>query len=698
MENSIDFQNPIDNISPKEKEQISLTLGNILSAICFIALIAVPLIFAPFLSDPFDLPKQLLIFILGIGGLLIWSIRNIFQKKPSWTKSAFDLPFLLLAVTALISGILTPNYYSSLSGEMLVIVGGVCLYFLFAAIPQKENIAEKFSLFLTLSASILAAFTTFQVLYTLANSALRLNFNFFLLNTGYNIAGSALACILFLVCILPLSISLLKSKNFRQKYLTIPMIVLIVAGILSSGYILYQSKPILLDHLTGWKIATGVIGQSPKNALLGSGPGNLVDAFTMFKPSNFNLSSYWNLRFSTNSNLYLSVLSTFGIIGLALLGFYIVKLAQIGKARLSLENTTHFEKGLMTTIGLILGLGLIFPTPLLSFFLLFVTSGILMAHYRILGVSLYSKNIESDKKVIPIITALVLTVILLGGSYFLGRFALANYYFARSLEATAKNEGKNTYDYQIKAIELNPWNSDYRITYSQTNLALANSLAGQPNLSEEQKKTVITLVQQSIREARNAAALAPQRAGAWENLSLVYRNLINFAQGANDWSIASQNQAIALDPNNPRLRLDLGGIFFAAKDFQNAAQVFNTAVNLKPDFANAHYNLAQALIGLGENSLALQELQKTSTLICASINGQADCQRVNSEIENLNKIIQSVKTAEQKSTEATNSSEVLGPSKIEQPPLSTPSGRRSNLQKAVNTPAPVVGSSSGELR
>lgn len=675
MENIV-IPNPVENISKEDKKQIEGALGTIALVICFIAIISVPLIFVPFLTDFLEMPKQLLIFFLGVVGLFVWSVQNIITGKFFWTRSVLDLPILLLAIVAIISALLTPNIYSSLSSETLILVGGAALYFLFSNSPHKENTIEKFALFFSFSAGLISLLLIAQEAFVLLGPTLKLPINLFFLNPGFNVTGSALAAGLFLAGVLPIAVGL-------KKKFTIPLIVLIAIGLLSSVVMLYQNRPVLLDHLTGWKIATGVLGDSPKSALLGFGPGNIIDAFTLYKPLDFNTNDFWNLRFTTSSNFYLSILTSLGIIGLALVVLFVVKFVTLAKARLALENTTSFEKGLIASVSLILLLGLVFPTPTLSLFLLFAVSGTLMAFYRLKGVSLYSKSVEPEKaRYFGFALCLILLIALVGGGWFLGRFALADYFFAASLQAAQANNGKDTYDLQIKALELNPYNSNYRISYSQTNLALANSLAGQPNLTDEQKQTVITLVQQAIREARLAAALTPKRAGAWENLSLVYRNLINFAQGADQWAVASQNQAAQLDPTNPRLRLDLGGIFFAAQDFQNAAQIFNQAVNLKPDFANAHYNLAQSLIGLKQFELALQELQTTATLVCAT-NSKTDCDRVNAEIKTLT------------DQEATPSA-IAAPK--EQAPLATPSAEKSNLPKTEITPTPAVSSQSGELQ
>ncbi len=692
MEN-LSIPNPMENISTEDKKQIADTLGKVVLAICFISAVAIPLFFLPFFADPIEFPKQLLVFFLGIVGLLLWSIRNVIRGKFMFARTVFDLPILLLAIIGIVSAVLTPNLYASLSSETLILVGGACFFFLFANAPEKEATLEKLPLFFAISGAILSALVLVQLVFSLVASRVAQGPTLFFLNPGFNPAGSALAAALFLVGILPFVIGLWKSESFKQRDLMLPLLILIGAGIVSSSVILFQNRPILLDHLSGWKIATSVLGESPKSALLGVGPGNIIDAFTLYKPASFNGSEIWNLRFSTSSNFYLSILTSLGIFGIALVILFAVKFALVAKSRLSLDKTPALEKGLIGSIAVILVLGLIFPLPLLSLFLLFATSGILMANYRLKGVSLYSKSVDYSKgKAFSLIISVILLVMLLGGGYFLGRFALADYFFAQSLQAAAANNGKNTYDLQIKALDFNPYNTNYRTAYAQTNLALANSLAGQANLTDEQKQTVVTLVQQAIREGRLAAALAPRRASAWENLSLVYRNLINFAQGADQWAVASQQQAVALDPTNPRLLLDLGGIFFAAKDYQTSAQLFNQAVNLKPDFANAHYNLAQALKGLKQNDLAVQELQTTATLVCAAPNGKADCDRVNSEIAEVNKLIANPEA------EATPSAEVAPQPDTTQEPLATPGATQSNLPAARPTPVPQVSSESGELQ
>jgi len=120
---------------------------------------------------------------------------------------------------------------------------------------------------------------------------------------------------------------------------------------------------------------------------------------------------------------------------------------------------------------------------------------------------------------------------------------------------------------------------------------------------------VSQLIQQSIREGKIAIQLDPGDVRNWEQLAVIYRALINVADGSKDWTITAYSEAIRRDPINPLLRLDLGGVFYSLKDWDNAIRTFQTAVSLKPDYANAYYNLALALEQAGKLTDAAKAMQ-----------------------------------------------------------------------------------------
>lgn len=133
--------------------------------------------------------------------------------------------------------------------------------------------------------------------------------------------------------------------------------------------------------------------------------------------------------------------------------------------------------------------------------------------------------------------------------------------FAESLQADALNSGE-TYNMQIEAIQDFPYRSDFYRIFSQVNLALAtnlvNSQADAPTVNEEVQQAIIQQLQQAINSSRQAVIFGPQSSLNWRQLGQVYRNLIGVGENAEQFAIASYNQAIALEPNNPALRIELG--------------------------------------------------------------------------------------------------------------------------------------------
>jgi len=129
------------------------------------------------------------------------------------------------------------------------------------------------------------------------------------------------------------------------------------------------------------------------------------------------------------------------------------------------------------------------------------------------------------------------------------------------------------------------------------------------------------------------------------------------------------DSATQLDPNNPRLRLDIGGIYYAKEDYLSAAYYFRQAINLKPDYANAYYNFAQAAVKAEDYAGAKRALELTLSLIPQN---SEDFALVEKEIEEVNAKLALLSAEEQKPTveELSNKGKVEESGITEQEPLS----------------------------
>jgi tetratricopeptide (TPR) repeat protein len=152
-------------------------------------------------------------------------------------------------------------------------------------------------------------------------------------------------------------------------------------------------------------------------------------------------------------------------------------------------------------------------------------------------------------------------------------------------------------------------------------------------------------------------------------------------QNAEQFAILSLNRAITLDPYNPQLYVSLGGIYYALAQYDNAQSQFQVAVNLKPDFANAHYNLGHALEAKGDLKSALAEYETVKSLVK---DNKENLQKITAEIEALRKRLGSAQPQAPKEKPVSASPN--------QPPLqvSMPSTSLPEQKPPINIPEPPL--------
>ena len=300
-----------------------------------------------------------------------------------------------------------------------------------------------------------------------------------------------------------------------------------------------------------------------------------------------------------------------GLIGLAsmlLVAFLIVR--QLFE--LVRKNDEHAKEFIFGAVYLVSAF-VLFPPSFPVLFLFFVYLGLLVSRTQ-------QKRIDFDfHNNLPayLVVIFTLAVFLPASAYAYSRRYASEFYFKRSLDALSTGQVAPIYQNLQQAIIMNPYEEKYRLTFSQLNLLVANNIALQRKeaLTAQDRQNITQAIQDSIREAKAAVALNPDKAGNWENLAIIYQNLLNVAEGADAWSISAYQKAILLDPVNPQLRLALGGVYFSLKQFPNAATFFAQAVSLKPDWPNARYNLAWAYFQNKEYDKAISVMQNVLTLL-----------------------------------------------------------------------------------
>ena len=496
-------------------------------------------------------------------------------------------------------------------------------------------------------------------------------------------AGSPLALISFLAPMVLVCFHLARKANedLSKVLFFLAAALMIVAVILVGSLILpgKENAVLILGLRSSWQIAIDSFKNSP---LFGAGPGNYLNAFTRFKPIEINTTDNWNIRFANAGNYYLHLLTTVGFLGLA---SYLFLFLRILKHFRRVHSATS---EVSTAIPLIFLMQLVLPGGLLQLFLL----------YLLLALTAKKTTLKFNLAHFSWLPFLVLLPAILGlcAAYFSGRAYAAEHVYYRALQALRANQGQETYDLQRRVLQLNPYLDYYHQTYASTNFGLAINIAGREDpeteeseLTDQDRNNFQILVQQAIQEAKVAINLNPQKVDNWITLANIYRNLINVAEGAADWALTASREAIRREPTNPLLRIDLGGLFFAFQAYDEAIDAFQMAANLKPDYANAYYNLAVAYRQKNEIQRAVANMEIVLTLVEP---GSGDFDQAQKDLEELKKLLPPAEAVEPREPETLQDPEQAVPSPqispIELPEESGPEVEPEELEETEPTPTP----------
>lgn len=574
-----------------------------------------PFAFLPVFVNAYSTPK---IAVLTFGVILlitIRAIRTIIAGKFQLNLGSFDLPVAILVIVYLASAILrSPSKMDAffLPGTATLFICSGFFYF-FANGLKVEEKKEILAVWL-ISVSIVSLgflLSASQILKSIPGIPDLLK------DPLFNLQGSVLDVAVLFASSLFIGIGVAA----QEKKIAIKAAFLTGAGILLLGlavsvYVMLPGKPntpALLDFGTSWSVAVDSLKQSP---LLGAGPANYTTAFSLFRPVSYNTTNFWQVRFNSARDFYLTVITETGILGalgLALMIYFVIKMV---KSDSKLLNNTY-----LITLIVLLGIFTLFSaTPTLIFFLFLMLSlsskSSTISANLTAGAAEYSSARPFITSRVPAMMVIIPALAILPFAGFWGAKAMvADMQFKDSLDSLAKNDGLSTYNLMSLAIGKNPYIDRYHASFAQVNFALANSIAQKKELTDDDKNNISQLIQQAIAQGKATVAINPQKSANWEILASTYRSIMPFAQGADQFAIATYQQAIALDPINPELRITLGGIYYALKNYKDAIDVFKLAAAAKPDLANARYNLAIALREDGQYERAVSEMTAVLSLV-----------------------------------------------------------------------------------
>jgi O-antigen ligase len=451
------------------------------------------------------------------------------------------------------------------------------------------------------------------------------------------------------LCAAPFAV--FRNQLDKQKIVTLVAAGLVVVAVAVFNFVpslresagLNKEVPaqVSLSFSDSWAVANSVIGQK---VAFGSGPSTFIWDYTTYKPQRINNTDLWDTVFVKPSSLYLLVLAEAGIVGFTALMYYIFRLVAGGIKSI---RETGFDKNSKVTgtfMVIVLFLAFFFATPGNAFTLgmFFGFVGLMLAYQKVYdlsdvtdvsinlsGVSNSRKTSSlaggGDKKTfnyLHIVFAALVAIIVVFYGYFFGKIYTADVVFA-----SVYNRPETLLDLRqnyIRAARINPRNDYYQRSVINVDTSIAQVYLNPEDpdaLTDEEKLQSIQTVQQLLSEASRVANYITSGTDLginvrnWEARGLLFQRGIGLVTDADVNSLQSYSAAASLNPNNPRIFASAGSVYFASGNYAQAAQNFERAVLLKPDYAAARYNLARAYEELGQNANALAVARTVVVLV-----------------------------------------------------------------------------------
>lgn len=606
----------------------------------------VPLFFLPFTADIFVFNKFYFITLLASLSLLSWCLYLLTQNKLSLTLSPSLLPFFFLIIVLFISSFwLSPIRHQSLFG-LTSLFSALFIIFLTTTSSQKtQELPQNLVYASILSVSLL---NLFSVLHYFGLTKYIFNSNL-LDNRLFNPAGGILpALFLTFPILIGTLVYTLKIKNWPQRTLLFLASALMISGcLINISFILPkdgQNSLILLPYRASWSIAVDIF-KYWGTALFGTGPETYLSAFTRLRPGYLNLdTNLWNLRFNESGSLILTLITTTGLLGGLAFIFSFLRPLFVGFQLTKQESDTSLLSFYLSSL-LVFCLSFFFlPIGIVSLsasVVLLIGLTLLIKHFHHPSSSEYSLSLTTSTEnsifstsFLPWLTTILSLALLV--SYWLFAFPA---YKASVLIKQASNlinsDVTGSFLKQTNASKTDPYNPNYQIILSQTYQNVARYYLTKENATEQDRQNAIETMQRAIDAGKLAARLDPLNVTVWENLANIYASFIGAADGASNLALSHLAQAVTLDPTNPRLRLQMGLLYFNLGDFDQAMKLINQTLDLKQNWDLPYYNMSALYKTRKEYTKALQYLRTGLTYTDTK---SPDLEKIQEEIKTLEKL------------------------------------------------------------
>lgn len=366
-------------------------------------------------------------------------------------------------------------------------------------------------------------------------------------------------------------------------------------------------------------------GAITDRALLGYGPGQFDHAYTQYLPKEILTTPFWGIRFAAGSSELTTLGAEVGLLGKV---FWLLLMSVLlwHVFRRGFSRTKQFREasvylpatGLFVTT--LAGQMTFFLSSLALSPLMWIAAGLLLpleAAADTNDESAQGTDLPRQSQATGIFAAFA-TIALLAAVVF------STLQFAASAQAKAGDEALLMGQQEVavaaytKAVDIAPNTAAYwqRLADASLTRFLSEADKGQESADIELLRS---LADSTHAASEKAVALLPETAAAWAQRARIHEELIPFGiEGAAIVALTSWDRAIELDGVHPGYLTERGALRLALLSLTGATgedvisgveaarEDFQRAVNLRPQYAPAHFHLALTAGAVGNTEEAIE--------------------------------------------------------------------------------------------
>lgn len=453
---------------------------------------------------------------------------------------------------------------------------------------------------------------------------------------------------LLLVGMIIVALGIINREQISQYRLILPMTILAFSVLMLLVRLnIFTIFSVPAEVSPSWSATVSIDKQVLKqNLFFGTGPGSYAADYGLYRDRVLNQTDFWNIRFNQGLSKISSQPATLGLTGFLIWLILTVGFAVYGFVRLVKNRGKNWAMALALFSGwlLLAFLQFSYTTNLTLEFIFWIMLGLTFLALKSLvprgqeekevalsKISAVSMTLVRSSPlasilsfIFVIVLVLTISVLYLGGNYY-----YADILYQRGLNTVISNKIEEGLTTISQAVLRNPYNDLYLRSSAQAALLLINQEFNKP-VNPERDARIQNLTASAINIAKRSTDLAPLNVDNWVQRAEIYRAVMSYINGADQWAFDSYQEASKLEPNNPFYYLELGWSYSLAVDLlaplagqdkerqakineylTKAEEALSQAVEVKPDYAPALFQLALVQDRQGKIDEAIVKMEQT---------------------------------------------------------------------------------------